>query len=165
MSNKIFLLENTEGLSDVLKKDIERSIYNAEVYQAYSVSYGKYIFEENKDTFDCYIIDLNLKGTGISTANQEKSLGGKITGWFFVTEVLMNDLKNENDRKKFLEKIIFYTAYAASFKHHYEENERKNTPGYSKKFDELNIVSKAKHKTPLSNGDELINLVKKIIKI
>jgi CheY-like chemotaxis protein len=105
---KILIVEDSSAFARTLEKILQELKH--QVYRATDVSRAMGFIRSYK--FDCIILDLNIRVTGLTSAQIKKTSNGLGTGWIWLKEkVLYSDI--EIDYKN---KTIICSAYQDEFK-------------------------------------------------
>ena len=103
----ILLVEDSSRFSDTLSKVLEMSGNTVRTTVNISRAYGYLSLEE----FDCLIVDLNMRTTGLSSDQIEMTVNGLCTGWIW----LKNHVFSKPEYEKYINKTIIVTSYLDEF--------------------------------------------------
>lgn len=116
---RLLLLEDHGGVAKYFVEEIMSYNIRA-VSTAQSVADAKSLTATQ--LFDCYVVDLNVSTTGLTTAQRSSSAGGKLSGWLWLRHYLSK--KDPNWR----EKTIIYSEYISTLRAHVDRKSHKGIP-------------------------------------
>jgi CheY-like chemotaxis protein len=143
----ILLLEDRGSVTYYLSEALEKKGHT--VHEAYNINDAKSLWEDNKESINCIIADLNMETDGLLPGKKEKTMGGVISGWIW-----LEDFLEENSQMK--SRVIVYSAYLKYLYLYFNENKIK------KEVDYKGIIFIDKHDDVLDSVSELLKNVEKI---
>lgn len=112
----IMLVEDRGSVSQYLTDVLEEEDH--EVIHARSILVAKDLFKKHKVELDLIIVDLHMKTEGLTDDEKEKSFDGRLSGWFWLKRIVIDDKKFVHEKK-----LIIYTDYSAYLRENVDKKE------------------------------------------
>ncbi len=110
---KILLVEDLGSVSEYLVEALREQGH--EVLEAGDIDDARSFWEDEGETIDCLIVDLNMDPAGLDDTEIEATRGGLLTGWVWLTRHVFAD---DPDMRR---RTIIYTDYLGKLEEHVKE--------------------------------------------
>lgn len=103
---RVLLVEDNGSLSDDLKEKIDRNLgYFAEIAYSFTAAHG--VWKEDRGNFDCIVLDLQIKPTGLDPDEVQDYY--PVFGIAFLDKICEG--KKSEERAGIYKKIIIYSGF------------------------------------------------------